>query len=156
MLVSIIMESRPSSSPWADEYWHAVGVVTGSREDDAGAEPRKIFDEQGVKRYLHPGFRLKLHVDECESYYHNMISPQPRCYVIAQPDESGVPQPLLVSMCFDEAHAYLEGEDDIFAVDIPPEVYVWTEAFVIANYFPQKKTKRKLVDWKGDNDRGSA
>ena len=53
-------------------------------------------------------------------------------------------------MSFDEAHAYLEGEDEIYAVDVPPELYRWTEAFVIAHYFPQKKTKRKLRDWSAD------
>ena len=151
--VSIIMECRPSSSEWASEYWQAVGVVVGSRSNDSNNKPHKIYDEQGVQRYLHPGFWLKLHVDECESYYHNLVSPTPRCYVITQAGEDKVPQPLLVSMSFDEAHAYLEGDDDIFAIDIPPEAYIWTEAFVIANYFPQKKTKRKLNDWKETKDR---
>ena len=151
--VSIIMESRPSISEWANEYWQAVGVTVGSHTDDANDEPSKIYDELGVKRYLHPGFRLKLHVDECESYYHNLVSPLPRCYVITEVDDDQAPQPLLVSMSFDEAHAYLEGDDDIFAVDIPPEVYVWTEAFVIANYFPEKKVKRKLNNWKETTDR---
>lgn len=151
--VSIIMECRPSISEWASEYWQAVGVAVGSRNQDSNRKQQKIYDEQDVQRYLYPGFRLRLHVDECESYYHNLVSPIPRCYVITQADENQVPRPLLVSMSFDEAHAYLEGDDDIFAVDIPPEVYVWTEAFVIANYFPQKKTKRKLNNWKETKDR---
>ena len=62
--------------------------------------------------------------------------------------DDGRPQPFLVSMSFDEAHAYLEGDDEIYAVDVPPELYRWTEAYVIANYFPEKKKKRKLRDWR--------
>ena len=147
--VSIIMESRPSNSQWVNETWQAVGVTVGSHHDEAGNEPRKVYDEQGVRRYLHAGLKLKLYVDECESYYHNLVSPLPRCYVITEVEDDQQPRPLIVSMSFDEAHAYLEGDDEIFAVDIPPEVYVWTEAFVISNYFPEKKIKRKLNNWKG-------
>jgi hypothetical protein len=53
-------------------------------------------------------------------------------------------------MSFDEAHAYLEGDDEIYAVDVPGELYRWTEAYVIAHYFPEKKKKRKLRDWSAD------
>jgi hypothetical protein len=53
-------------------------------------------------------------------------------------------------MSFDEAHAYLEGEDEIYAVDVPPELYRWTESFVISNYFPERKRKRKLRNWSAD------
>ena len=31
------------------------------------------------------------------------------------------------------------------------ELYRWTEAFVIANYFPEQKRKRRLVDWRADD-----
>jgi hypothetical protein len=148
MPVSILMESRPSVSKWADEYWQAVGIAVGRHGESEAGEPQLVFAEQSVRRYLHTGFRLRLYPDQCESYYHNMVSPNPRCYIIAEKNESGVPQPILVSMSFDEAHSYLEGDDEIFAVDIPPEIYVWTEAYVIANYFPEKKTKRKRTDWK--------
>ena len=61
--------------------------------------------------------------------------------------------PKNVVALFDEAHAYLEGEDEIYAVDVPPELYLWAEAFVIANYFPEKKRKRKLRDWTADETR---
>ena len=36
------------------------------------------------------------------------------------------------------------------SIDVPAEIYRWTEAFVIANYFPEKKRKRKLRDWSAD------
>ncbi len=153
MPVSVIMEARPSKSRWVDETWHAIGITAGEHSRIEALEPELIFAENGIRRYLHRGFTLRLFVDQCESYYHNMVSPNPRCYVITEVDEEGVPQPLLVSMSFDEAHAYLEGEDDIFAVDIPPEIYVWTEAYVIANYFPEKKTRRKRNDWKNQSAR---
>ena len=148
--VSVFMESRPSASPWADEYWTAFGVTVGQHGDTENREARLVYQEQGHSRYIFSGFHLKLYVDQCESYYHNLVSPHPKCYVITELNEDGVPVPILVSMSFDEAHAYLEGDDEIFAVEIPPEVYVWTEAYVIANYFPEKKIKRKFNDWKAE------
>ncbi len=110
-----------------------------------------LREEDGVAFFLVGGLHVRLYADECESYYHNLRSPTPRAYVIARTEESGGrPEPFLVSMSFDEAHAYLEGDDDIFAVDLPPELYRWTEAFVLANYFPEKKKKRKLIDWSAE------
>ena len=52
-----------------------------------------------------------------------------------------------VSLSFDEAHAYLEGDDTVYAVDIPPELYRWTESFVLTHYCPQQMKKRKRRDW---------
>jgi hypothetical protein len=150
MPVSVFMESSPSSSPWADAYWKAVGVTVGQQADNEGHGARLVFQDKGLNRYIYSGFELKLYVDQCESYYHNLVSPYPKCYVITELSEDNVPVPILVSMSFDEAHAYLEGDDQIYAVEIPPEVYVWTEAYIIANYFPEKKTKRKFIDWKAE------
>ncbi len=149
--VSVIMERSPSTSAWTDDCWEAVGVTVAA--DSAADKVVKIYDEQGVQRYLHSGFKLKLHVDECESYYHNLMSPTPRCYVVADPGENEVPVPMLVSLSFDEAHAYLEGDETVYSVDIPPELYRWTEAFVLSHYVPTKKIKRKLTDWKESGQR---
>lgn len=150
--VSVILESRPAvHTRWVDEVWSAVGIVVGSRDDTADGEPRLIHEDGGVRRYLCSGLQVALFADECESYYHNMMTETPRCYVVAHLDEEeteGRPDPFLVSMSFDEAHAYLEGDDEIYDVDIPPELYRWTEAFVLAHYFPEKKRKRKLKNWK--------
>lgn len=143
--VSAIMERRPSTSPWADYTWNAVGVTVAS--DNATSEAVKIFDEGDVARFQHFGLKMELHKDECESYYHNLVSPTPRCFVIAEADDEAPPKPFLVSMSFDEAHAYLEGDSEVYAVDIPPELYRWSEAYVLQHYVPEKKTKRKLKNW---------
>jgi hypothetical protein len=144
----VVMEARPSRSPWVDEVWSAVGVTAGELLQARAGMVREIFHEHGARRLLYAGFRVRLHADECESYYHNLLAPQPRCYVIADIDESGCPVPLRVTLSFDEAHAYLEGDQEIYAVDMPPELYRWCEGYVLAHYLPQKKRKRKLDNWK--------
>ncbi len=144
--VSVIMERRHSSSRWADEAWESVGITVGGPAE-ANSRPGKIRDDGDVTHFLHAGFSLRLHVDECESYYHNLMTPHPRCYVVARLDEEDVPIPFLVSLSFDEAHAYLEAGDAVYAVDIPPAIYRWCEAYVLAHYVPQRKYKRKLTQW---------
>jgi hypothetical protein len=144
--VAVILERRPAVSKWADHVWMASGIAVGRHAENS--EPLLLREDQGIARFLVGGLQVTLHRDECESYYYNLVSDQPRAYVVAHIAEGdGRPQPFLVSVSFDEAHAYLEGEDDIFAVDLPPELYRWIEAYVIANYFPEKKKKRRLVDW---------
>lgn len=152
--VSVMMERLPATSPWIDYVWKAVGITVGAYDDDRKMLP--VRDDGHSALFLFGGLRVQLHVDECESYYRNMVCGTPRAYVVAhQVDSSDAPKPFLVSLSFDEAHAYLEGEDEIYDVDIPPELYRWTEAFVIANYFPEKKTKRKLRDWSADEKGGN-
>ncbi len=148
--ISVIMQATPSDNPWLENHWEAIGILAG-QIGEASAEadgPKLIHDEAGSKHYIYQGYRLKLYNDECESYYHNLMSPNPLAYVIATEDEDGRPQPLMISLSFDEAHAYLEGDETLYTVPIPPEIYRWSEAFVINHYVPEKRTKRKRQDWR--------
>jgi hypothetical protein len=149
--VSVILERRPAASRWIDHVWSATGITIGRQP--ATAEARPVRTEGDTAFFLVGGLDVTLFRDECESYYYNLVSDSPRAYVLAHVEGDGQPpQPFRVSMSFDEAHAYLEGEDEVYAVDVPPELYRWAEAFVIANYFPEKKTKRKLRDWRRSED----
>ena len=147
--VTVIMERRPAQvSTWVDHVWKAIGIAVGDAQDlpqDARVDGLAGDD---VRLRFHSGFRVRLFADECESYYHNLMSDTPQCYIVVHEDEDeDEPAPFLVSLSFDEAHAYLEGDDTVFAVDIPPELYRWTESFVLAHYCPQPLKKRKRRNW---------
>lgn len=148
MPVSVVMEKRPSTHEWSNFNYQVVGILTADEVESESV--KKIHAENGVEQFLFTGLKLRLHVDECESYYHNMMSPQPGCFVVASEvdDLDDMPVPYLVSLSFDEAHAYLEGCENVYAVEIPPLLYQWMEAFVLAHYAATKKTKRKRKDWK--------
>ncbi|MEA1888148.1 MAG: DUF3305 domain-containing protein [Pseudomonadota bacterium] len=149
LTVSVIMESRPSASRWIDEAWSVVGVTVGQYADDADKQVAKILIEQdGMKQLMYSGFALTLYKDECESYYHNLKAPSPGCYVIARNNGEDVPIPYLVSLSFDEANAYLECEDTVFTTTLAPELYRWVEQFVLVNYVPKKRIRRKRKNWK--------
>ncbi|RMG38630.1 MAG: DUF3305 domain-containing protein [Gammaproteobacteria bacterium] len=144
--ISVLVERRPAQQQrWIDHVWDVVGVVAMQAGDD---EEGLVFQaEEGVQRFLQGGLSLNLYPDECESYYHNLMSPRPSCYVVAHLDDEVErrPRPFLVTMSFDAAHAYLEGDDEIYAVEIPPEIYRWTEDYVLSYYAPEKRRKRKLL-----------
>ena len=149
LAVSVIMESRPSTSRWIDEAWSVVGVTVGLCDDDVDRRAAQTLIEQdGVRQLMYSGFNLTLYEDECESYYHNIKAPSPDCYVIARNNSDDVPIPYLVSLSFDEANAYLECEDTVFTTTLAPELYRWLEQFVLVNYVPEKRVKRKRKNWK--------
>ena len=66
----------------------------------------------------------------------------------SQPESDGeMPVPYLASLSFDEVHAYLEGDEQIYSVEIPAELYQWAEAYVLTHYVAIRKIKRKLKNW---------
>jgi hypothetical protein len=156
--VSVVMQQTLSDSQWLENRWEVVGVITAQKDQQADRTPAELIHQEGaVSRYIYSGFTLRLHEDECESYYYNLISSQPNCYIVANLDDQGRPVPFLVSLSYDEAHAYLEGDEALYSVPMPAELYRWTETFVLNHYVAQKHTKRKRTDWKsatGGTDEG--
>ena len=165
--VSILMEARPAKSQWIDKSWTALGLVSlsmprsmpRSTPSPMPSEKKVTIIKQGkgkdqIQQLLYSGLQIRLFLDECESYYHNLMSPEPGCFIVArideeaQADQADVPIPFLVTLSFDEAHAYLEGDDIVYSVEIPPELYRWAEAYIIENYSAEKRKKRKRKDWR--------
>lgn len=147
LALAVVMEKQPSSHPWAEFRFDAVDVIVGEQAPEASVT--RIHQDGDTEHFLITGLTLRLHVDECESYYHNLMSPHPGCFIVAsRPDDADdMPMPYLVSLSFDEAHAYQEGDEQIYSVEIPEQLYRWAEAYVLTHYVAIKKTKRKLRNW---------
>ena len=156
MSLGVVMCRKKSSHPWADYSYSAIGVVAVEHDHDNPV--RQIYKDDEVTHFLFSGLLLRLHVDECESYYHNLMSPEPGCFIVASEpeDSSGMPEPYLVSLSFDEVHAYLEGDEQIFSVEIPRKLYQWAEAYILTHYVAVKKKKRKLKDWSSNPESAEA
>lgn len=154
--VAVIMQRTPSSvSVWSDYQWSAVGITVAQSQDTVAEEPLLVHEQDDTRQYLYYGFDVVLYLDECESYYHNLMSPVPSCYIVARQNENDVPVPFQVSMSFDEAQAYQECDEEVYSVAIPPELYRWLEAYVLANYVATKRKKRKRQDWKNQHASGN-
>lgn len=156
MQMSVIVQKSPSTHPWVAYSYDVIGVVPAGDNsiDENESRIRLIHQENEIEKYLVNGLTLSLHVDECESYYHNLMSPNPGCFVVTgeTQDNDEMPVPYLISLSFDEVHAYLEGGEDVHAVPLPKQLYQWLEAYILTHYVATKKVKRKLNDWKQQAD----
>ena len=46
-----------------------------------------------------------------------------------------------------EADMHVEADDEVFAVTMPRDVYQWLEQYVLKNYVPRERKKRKRKNW---------
>lgn len=147
--VSVMMVfCAPGGKPWDTGHWDVAGVVAGeSLAADEGAS-NPVHADSGDQRTLWPGFRLELYRDDAAGYYHNLMGTEPRVFVVCREAAAGRLEPAMVTLSYDEAAAYTEVEEEVFAVPMPPEIYRWAERFVLEHYVPERKKKRKREDWK--------
>ena len=145
--VAVLMERRPGVTRWQPDVWTPVGLVAGEVARGQPGRPELMPAVAGSERMLWRGFQLRLFRDEAESYYYTLVSPRPMAFVVMRRSDASLPVPVLVTPSFDEANAYSEGDDDVETVDMPAELVQWLEAFVIENYVPEKRKKRKRRAW---------
>ncbi len=145
--VSVVMERRQIlHRGWSVAQWEAVGVVAGESLS-GGSEPVIVHVGEGREQQLWPGFLLDLAQGNAESYWYNLVGKKPSLYVVCQGDDGGALAPVRVTADYDEASAHVEGDDQVFAVPIPPEIYERLERYVVENYKPTPPKKRKRENW---------
>jgi len=156
--VSVLMARHVvSRGVWSIPQWRALAVLPGEEfaEDPAGnaGAPVRVHNAGGEEQYLWRGFTLRLYRDGAESYWYNLVGRQPSLFVLCRAGEEGELAPFLVTANYDEAGAYLEADDEMFSVPLPPEVHVALEQFVMEHYVPREPEKRKRKNWVQDDER---
>jgi len=149
--VSIVMQHRLiENNIWQAEQWEVEAVIAGGNYATNNT-PERMVSRIGLEeeKYIWVNYQINLFADEAESYYFNIISDTPFVFVICRDEEGdGELIPFNVSVNYDEAASYMELDDHVFQVPMPAEIYRWVEDFVVNNYIPVKKKKRKLENWK--------
>lgn len=148
--VSIVMQHRTiENNVWVAEQWEVEAVIAGGSSDDGVPERSISRLGQDGEKYIWSNYKISLFADEAESYYFNIISDTPYVFVVCRDEEEdGELVPFKVSVNYDEASSFLELEEQVFQVPMPAEIYKWLEEFVVNNYVPIKRKKRKLENWK--------
>ena len=143
--VAVVMSRRMvSRSGWTTASWRAVGIVAGQglADREAGAFPvHGAGDDE--EQFLWRGLQLELHRDASESYWSNLMAREPRLVVLCAERDDGLLEPLAVSADMHEASAGIEGDRQVFATAIPPEVYLLIERFVVEYHTPARQHRRK-------------
>ena len=110
-------------------------------------EKTVISDVEGSRHVLWTGFTLEFFRDGGESYWHTLVGEQQQLFVVCQDDENDQFTPILVTADYDEAMAYQEADDTILSAPMPEKIYQVLERFVLENYAPTQRKKRKRKKW---------
>jgi hypothetical protein len=151
--IGVVMQRRPARSKWADTVWEPIGVVPGYAER---AEPRLLVEEGGMAQWLHSGFTLQLHRDECEGYYLNVSSQRARVFVLWRMESGSGAEyalPVQVTVSSEEAGRWMDGGHSVDGVPMPAEIYVWTGTYVEQNYRPEPQKRIKPRSFVHPKDR---
>jgi len=148
--LAVIMERVRLADRWATERWEAKGVVRD--EAPAGTAGRVIVEDERLTQMLFPGFLLKLHADEAEGYLYNITSPSPKVFVMWRM-EDGTARPESLSVSYHEGARWMDSEECVGGVALPPDLLAWIGEFAAAHYQPAPKKK---VRYASSKDKGVA
>ena len=124
-----------------------MGVISGNRNADE-VEPTLIREDDGVSQYLYGGFDIESFKDDLESYTANLRAHKPSMFVICEhDDEIDEIRPLVVTLSYDEMASYVEVDEPVFDIPIPSDIYHWVESYVLENYRPEEREKRRREKW---------
>lgn len=146
--VSVILERREvQQGPWLSASWRWVGVMAAPADEGKALECTQIHADESSRRYLWSSLTLTLYRDSAESYWYNLVGENPSLYLICGQRSGHELAPLRVTANYGEAGAHMETDTKVFSTPLPPEVYRWLEAYVLANYVPREPFKRKREKW---------
>lgn len=149
--VAVILGRRTvGRSGWSVASWRAVGVVAGSSLPAGEARGQPVHSDDDEEHFLWGGLRLDLYRDATEGYWSNLLGQQPSLFILCTRREDGMVEPMSVTADIHEASSGMEGDDEVFASPMPPEVYQYVERFVVEHHVPEQKRKRKRTDWSNE------
>jgi len=148
--IAVIMERVRLTNRWATERWEAKGVVPDASPPGSGE--RVIVNDERLTQILFPGFVLKLYPDEAEGYLYNVTSPEPKVFVMWRMREA-IARPELLSVSYHEGARWMDTEENVGGVALPPDLMPWIAEFAAAHYKPEP---RKKVKYASSKDKGVA
>jgi hypothetical protein len=157
--VTVLVECRQArSGRWVEEQWEAVAVVAGEDVLADGIKSTLVHEDDECRRYLWSGLKVSFYKDACESYWYNLMSDSPYLYVVCfeiEGEDGAISlNPVLVTANQQEATGHMETDDRVYSVPMPEQVHQWLERFVVENYVPAQKKKRKRRQWAEESEYG--
>ena len=155
------MERAPSTSRWAVHHWRVVAVEVGLEGNveenvEEGAEVAALTGDglapsgasrvelpNDVLRVTHAGLPLRLHRDEAEGYFLNIDAPEPSIFVVWRWNEDETDAiPHMLTLSYNEAARWMDAQEKVERVPMPPPLLAAVSAWVSAHYEPPRKKER--------------
>jgi hypothetical protein len=139
----VVIDREKDPNPWQEWSFTIAEVVAD--EAAFGAAPRVLRDDGKHCRTLFPGFTLELHVDQADGYYLNLSSGSPVWFVVWRIDDEDPSRawPETVSVSYTEAGRWLDAQERVDNVPLPPELVQWLQAYADEHYRPEVKQRRR-------------
>ena len=141
--VAVVMEREAAPNRWEDWRFRIVDVVP--HEAAFGDAARVLVDDGRIQRTLHPGFTLELFRDEAEGYHLNLSSGAPVWFVVWRVDDEDPSRawPETVSVSYHEAGRWLDAQERVDNVPLPPALGAWLQAYADEHYRPEPRRRRR-------------
>lgn len=142
MPVGVVLARRKTGHKWQDHAWRAIEVIPGAPEV---TEWRLLRQDAIEATYLAATLPLELYPGETPGYRQNLSQRKPMVYVVLRRDDGDADRPVRpfrATVCPVEAQDYLDGDDIVETVSMPPAVAAWLQDFVKRHHVEQVFEKR--------------
>ena len=147
--VGVLLERQLKTlkSGFQTPVWSVAELLLRPEGEVGVRQSTEIENRSERKQVLWTGFALEFHRDGGESYWHTLVGEQQEIFVVCQDDEEDELAPILITADYDEAMAYHEADDTVLSAPMPQVIYQTLERFVLENYAPEQKKRRKRKQW---------
>jgi Protein of unknown function (DUF3305) len=166
--VSIIMRREPivgAMSRWQSHRWVLEDVVLeGEASIDVVEKTALLISKNdSIERWKHAGYGVELYADDAEGYYLNVTTDAPCWFVLWRMEEiaeegasitdAPIAKPEMVSLSYHDAGRWLDAQETVEQVPLPPEVVAWLQAFVDEHHVVETKKRKRPESFKRLEDR---
>ena len=154
--------SRWQSHRWVLEQVVLHEEVVQEVSLQAGLSDKKshlLSKNESAERWLHSGYSAELFTDDAEGYYLNVTTDAPCWFVLWRMEEEAgitdepIAKPEMVSLSYHDAGRWLDAQETVEQVPLPPEVITWLQAFVDEHFVMETKRRKRPESFKRLEDR---
>ena len=162
--VSVIMRREPivgAMSRWQSHRWVLEDVVLEGEVStvEITQVASQIYKNDGVERWKHDSYVVNLYTDDTEGYYLNVTTDAPCWFVLWRMEEEAsitdepIAKPEMVSLSYHDAGRWLDAQETVEQVPLPPEIVAWLQAFVDEYHVAEIKKRKRPESFKRLEDR---
>jgi Protein of unknown function (DUF3305) len=162
--VSVIMRREPivgAMSRWQSHRWVLEDVILDSEACVDGVDKTALLisKNDSNERWKNNGYKAELYTDDAEGYYLNVSTDAPCWFVLWRMEEQAtitdepIAKPETVSLSYHDAGRWLDAQETVEQVPLPPDVITWLKAFVDQHHVNEIKKRKRPDSFKRLEDR---